>query len=54
LVAGAKCTEQNRGEKQNSLKYGDLIFTTSSETIEEVGMTSVYLEKFGTHYLVAP
>ena len=31
------------GEKQNDLKFGDIIFTTSSETVEEVGMTSVLL-----------
>ncbi len=39
------------GEKQNSLQYGDLVFTTSSETIKEVGMTSVFLEKEGVYYL---
>lgn len=39
------------GEKQNAVQYGDLIFTTSSETIEEVGMTSVFLEKSGTYFL---
>ena len=35
------------GEKQNTLKYGDIVFTTSSETVEEVGMTSVFLETKG-------
>lgn len=30
-------------EKQNKVQYGDMIFTQSSETVEEVGMTSVYL-----------
>ena len=30
-------------EKQNKVEYGDLLFTQSSETIEEVGLTSVYL-----------
>lgn len=39
------------GEHQNKLNYGDIIFTTSSETIEEVGMTSVFLDKKGTYYL---
>lgn len=34
-----------KNEKQNTVKYGDLFFTTSSETIEEVGMTSVLLEE---------
>ncbi len=39
------------GERQNAVEYGDIIFTTSSETIEEVGMTSVFLEKTGRYYL---
>lgn len=30
-------------EKQNTVKYGDIIFTQSSETVEEVGLSSVYL-----------
>ena len=29
-------------EKQNSVKYGDVLFTQSSETLEEVGYTSVW------------
>ncbi|MBK8343985.1 MAG: restriction endonuclease subunit S [Bacteroidetes bacterium] len=40
-----------KGEHQNKVLYGDLIFTTSSETIEEVGMTSVYLDKVNSYYL---
>lgn len=40
-----------KGEHQNKVLYGDLIFTTSSETIEEVGMTSVYLDKVNSFYL---
>ncbi len=39
------------GEKQNVIEYGDIIFTTSSETIEEVGMTSVFFNKTGKYYL---
>ena len=31
----------NKGEKQNTLQYGDVIFTTSSETPDESGMSSV-------------
>lgn len=31
------------GEKQHTVKYGDILFTQSSETVEEVGMSSVYL-----------
>ena len=30
-------------EKQNVVKYGDVLFTLSSETPEEVGVGSVYL-----------
>ena len=33
------------GEKQNVVKYGDVLFTLSSETPEEVGIGSVYLGK---------
>lgn len=40
-----------KGEKQNEVKYGDILFTTSSETIEEVGMSSVFLENLGGIYL---
>ena len=32
-------------EKQNVVKYGDVLFTLSSETPEEVGIGSVYLGK---------
>lgn len=32
-------------EKQNKAKYGDLFFTTSSETPNEVGISSVLLDK---------
>lgn len=32
-------------EKQNPIQYGDIFFTTSSETAEEVGMSSVLLDK---------
>lgn len=40
-----------KGEKQNKIIYGDIIFTTSSETVEEVGMTSIFLEKNSSFYL---
>ena len=33
------------GEKQNVAEYGDVLFTLSSETPEEVGIGSVYLGK---------
>ena len=32
-------------EKQSIVKYGDALFTTSSETPEEVGMSSLYLSE---------
>jgi type I restriction enzyme S subunit len=35
----------NLGEKQNKVAYGDIIFTTSSETPNEVGMTSVVIDE---------
>lgn len=38
-------------QKQNEVKVGDVFFTTSSETPDEVGMTSVLLEKHGKTYL---
>ena len=38
-------------ERQNAVQIGDLFFTTSSETPEEVGMTSVLLEDIGECYL---
>ncbi|MCC9626717.1 restriction endonuclease subunit S [Thalassospira sp. MA62] len=37
--------------KQNELKYGDVLFTTSSETPHEVGMTSVWLNDRPNVYL---
>lgn len=41
----------NKNEKQNRVQYGDILFTTSSETPEEVGMTSVVLDKVEDTYL---
>lgn len=38
-------------ENQNSVRYGDVFFTTSSETAEEVGMSSVLLEEVERLYL---
>ena len=35
----------SEGEKQNVVKYGDVLFTLSSETPEEVGVGSVFLGK---------
>ena len=36
---------------QNEVQYGDVFFTTSSETPEEVGMSSVWLESMENTYL---
>lgn len=38
-------------KKQKEVEVGDVFFTTSSETPEEVGMSSVLLEKQGPTYL---
>ena len=32
-------------EKQNRIQYGDVLFTQSSETVEEVGLSSVWLHE---------
>ena len=41
----------NPSERQNKVQFGDLFFTTSSETPHEVGMTSVLLKDLGEAYL---
>ena len=41
----------NNDEKQNKVMYGDVLFTTSSETPEEVGMSSVLLDEIDELYL---
>ena len=38
-------------EKQNAVAYGDILFTTSSETPDEIGMTDVFLNSNHTPYL---
>ena len=38
-------------ESQNKILFGDVLFTTSSETPEEVGMSSVWLENAENTYL---
>ncbi|HHW9886439.1 TPA: restriction endonuclease subunit S [Staphylococcus aureus] len=39
------------GEKQNNVKFGDILFTTSSEVPHEVGMSSVWLYEKDNVYL---
>ena len=41
----------NKEENQNKVKYGDILFTISSETIEEIGMSSVLLADIKELYL---
>ena len=43
--------EINSNESQNKVEYGDIFFTTSSETPEEVGMASVLLNSIDECYL---
>ncbi len=38
-------------ESQNTISYGDILFTLSSETPEETGIGSVYLGQSGKYYL---
>lgn len=40
--------EIGEGERQNKVKYGDIIFTGSSETANECGMSSVVTSNFET------
>ena len=39
------------GEKQNMVRKNDILFTTSSETPKEVGMSSILLDDIGECYL---
>lgn len=38
-------------DNQNEVRYGDIFFTVSSETPDEVGMSSVFLRKIEGYYL---
>ena len=51
-VADLSRTESVEIDKsQNEVQYGDVFFTASSETPEEVGMSSVWLENSVNTYL---
>lgn len=51
-IADSKMLEPIEIDKsQNEIKYGDIFFTTSSETPEEVGMSAIWLEKANNVYL---
>ena len=56
---GCELVLVEEGEHQNKVEYGDILFTQSSETLEEVGLSSVWLHKaspflnsfcFGFHF----
>ena len=42
---------ERKKHTQNEVQYGDIFFTTSSETPDEVGMTSVLLDEVNDCYL---
>ena len=42
---------ERKKQTQNEVQYGDIFFTTSSETPDEVGMTSVLLDEVKDCYL---
>ena len=42
----------NEGEKQNTVEYGDILFTGSSETPDECGMSSVLTEQTEERFLL--
>ena len=51
-ISDLSMTERIEIDKsQNTVQYGDILFTTSSETPEEVGMSSVWLGEKPNTYL---
>lgn len=50
-INGFEYVSIKEGEKQNKVEYGDILFTASSETPEEVGMSSVMLDRVEELYL---
>jgi|LSQX01.1.fsa_nt_gb type I restriction enzyme S subunit len=51
-ISNIKLTERvELDKKQNEVRYGDIFFTTSSETPGEVGMSSVWLDNRENVYL---
>ena len=51
-VASPNMTESIEiDDSQNKVRFGDVLFTTSSETPDEVGMSSVWLENAENTYL---
>ena len=45
-VNGCDVVSIEEGEHQNRVNFGDLLFTQSSETLEEVGLASVWLNDY--------
>ena len=50
-VNALELVDVKEGESQSLSQYGDIFFTTSSETPDEVGMSSVLLDHFDELYL---
>ncbi|MDR4951384.1 restriction endonuclease subunit S [Chryseobacterium sp. ES2] len=50
-IANCAFVEVQENENQNIVQYGDVFFTISSETPEEIGMSSVLLENIDNVYL---
>ncbi|SFM69598.1 type I restriction enzyme, S subunit [Halopseudomonas yangmingensis] len=50
-VRALELVDVNEGESQSLSQYGDIFFTTSSETPDEVGMSSVLLDHVDELYL---
>ena len=50
-IANCAFVDVEENENQNIVQYGDIFFTVSSETPEEIGMSSVLLENVDNMYL---
>ncbi|MBB6331117.1 type I restriction enzyme S subunit [Chryseobacterium sediminis] len=50
-IANCAFVDVEENENQNIVQYGDVFFTISSETPEEIGMSSVLLENVNNIYL---
>jgi len=50
-IANCAFVDVEENENQNIVEYGDVLFTISSETPEEIGMSSVLLENVDNVYL---
>ncbi|MFT3748579.1 MAG: restriction endonuclease subunit S [Agriterribacter sp.] len=50
-IEGCGLVDVSESENQNRVQYGDVFFTTSSETPEEIGMSSVLLDAVEDMYL---